>query len=187
MAKKFRKNPDVHIALIPGHGRLSPSMVLEGDQYEKYTLAAYGKILVAAEDEGTAVPDDVPTNIVVQPPAGTAALQPTSEPEHVVGLPLVDMSDVPPSSTVAPVMDAAVVDVSDVPPTEALKMVEEARSEEGDNSASDVMSSAVIDGLSLRKLKKLAAAHDISLPRSAKTVAQIREHIRGVLFPSSAG
>lgn len=36
MPRRFRKNPEVQIVIVPGHGRVYDVDVLEGDQYAQY-------------------------------------------------------------------------------------------------------------------------------------------------------
>lgn len=209
MAKKFRKNPEVLIALIPGVGRVSAAMVLEGDQYERFTLPAHGKMLIPVV-EVESVADPIPVNVVVQPPVAKPEPEPeVASPEHVVGSAvvddvtdvgsgvLVDVTDLTPAEALdavsgtpeAPVLNPSVVDVSDMPPTEAVDALSESLDGGEESASSDESSSDLtethLQEMSLRKLKKLAAERNIELPKAAKTAEQVREFLRGVLFPTA--
>jgi hypothetical protein len=63
MPRRFRKNPDVQIVIVPGHGRVYDIDILEGDQYAQYAPHLLREI---------GVPDPKP--VVVSVPAPAAAI-----------------------------------------------------------------------------------------------------------------
>lgn len=66
MPRRFRKNPDVTIVIVPGHGRVYDVDILEGDRYAEYAPHLLREI---------GVPEPKPVVVSVPAPAAAVAFR----------------------------------------------------------------------------------------------------------------